>query len=390
MITPVPISSFRSFILGGFECSTHRRCDGQRLDLVASTGHAALASTDYRALSRHGIDATRDGLRWHLIEKAPGAYDWSSLLPMLTAARDSGTQVIWDLCHYGWPDDIDIWSPEFVTRFAGFAAAAAQVVRSETTGDTVYCPINEISYWAWAGGETGRFNPCCHGRGADLKRQLIRATLAAIDAIRHVDPQARFITAEPIINVEAGLGDEDHSRGAELYRQAQFEVFDMLCGRMEPELGGRPDYIDVIGVNYYPDNQWYHGGPTIPMGHHAYRPLNEMLAEVFRRYERPLMLSETGSEGSGRAAWLHYVCAEVRLAMEIGVPIEGICLYPILDYAGWDNGRTCHVGLLSHADDHGQRHPYAPLARELSRQDDLFRELEITAGRHANVLAVAE
>ena len=40
-----------------------------------------------------------------------GRYDWSSFLPMLRAARETGTQVLWDLLHYGWPDDLDIWRP---------------------------------------------------------------------------------------------------------------------------------------------------------------------------------------------------------------------------------------------------------------------------------------
>ena len=56
------------------------------------------------------LRTVRDGLRWHLIETPPGHYDWSSFLPMLRAATAAGVQVIWDLCHYGWPDDIDIWS----------------------------------------------------------------------------------------------------------------------------------------------------------------------------------------------------------------------------------------------------------------------------------------
>jgi hypothetical protein len=390
MILPSSPSLFRSFFLGGFECSSHRRFDGQRLDLLAATGHERLVAEDYRLLSHHGITAARDGLRWHLIETVPGHYDWSSVLPMLRAARANGTQITWDLCHYGWPDDLDIWSPEFIDRFARFATAAAQLVRDETEGDAFYCPINEISYWAWAGGEVGRFNPCCHQRGPDLKRQLVRATIAAIDGIRTVDRRARFITAEPLINVEGGLGDEHHIRGAETYRLSQFEVLEMLAGRMEPELGGAAEFIDIVGVNYYPDNQWYHTGPTIPLGHHAYRPLHDMLIEVHRRYGRPILIAETGAEGSGRPSWLHYVCAEVREAMEAGVPMEGICLYPIIDYPGWDNERICHVGLLSAIDDHGRRSVCAPLARELSRQQELFRELDTVANTQAGTLAAAE
>ena len=383
MISLDSASAFGSFFLGGFECSSHRRRDGHRLDLLASTGHDRLAAQDYELLSQLGIRAVRDGLRWHLIERTPGDYEWDSFLPMLRAADTAGTRVIWDLCHYGWPDDLDIWSPAFIARFARFAAAAASVVMNESEHVPVYCPVNEMSFWAWAGGEVGRFNPCDHGRGAELKRQLVRATIAAIDAIRSVDPRARFITAEPLIHVEAGLDEEEHVRRAHAYQQIQFEALDILFGGMEPELGGAPQYLDIIGLNYYPDNQWYHDGPTIPMGHHAYRSLHEMLGEAHMRYRRPLLIAETGAEGSGRTAWLHYVCSEVHTALDAGVPIEGICLYPIADYPGWENERICRVGLLSALDAEGRRTVCPRLARELRHQQALF------AGVQANDAAPA-
>jgi beta-glucosidase/6-phospho-beta-glucosidase/beta-galactosidase len=294
---------------------------------------------------------------------------------LLRAAEAAGVQVSWDLCHYGWPDDLDIWSADFVTRFARFAGAAARVIGDATNGPAFYCPVNEISFWAWAGGEVGRFNPGCTGRGAALKRQLVRAAIAAMEAIRKIDPNARFITAEPLINVDPGLGDETHRRWAAIFHDAQYEVFDLLSGRLEPELGGSPEALDIIGLNYYPNNQWYHGGPTIPIGHHAYRPLHDLLTEAHRRYGRPLFIAETGAEGSGRSAWLHYVAAEVRGAKKRGVPVEGVCLYPILDYPGWDNERTCSVGLLSAPDETGRRRPCVPLARELQRQQQIFEAL---------------
>jgi hypothetical protein len=143
-------SLFSSFILGGFECSTHRRHDGRRLDLVKSTQHDRLVVEDYRQLAQHGIYSVRDGLRWYLIENSPGRYDWTSFLPMLRAARDNGVQAIWDLCHYGWPSDIDIWKPEFVERFARFSQAAARVVRDETDAAPFFCPVNQTSYFSWA------------------------------------------------------------------------------------------------------------------------------------------------------------------------------------------------------------------------------------------------
>jgi hypothetical protein len=371
----VSLATFRSFFLGGFECSTHRRQDGRRLDLLAATKHSRLVVEDYQALARHGISTVRDGLRWHLIETAPGRYDWASLMPMLHAARGCGTQVIWDLCHYGWPDDLDIWSPAFVDRFASFAAAAASVIRRETDGVPFYCPVNEMAFWAWAGGDVGRFNPCAHGRGPELNRQLVRAAIAATRAIRAVDPRAKFVCAEPLINVLPNSGDPEHVQAAETKRLSQYESIDLLTGRLEPELGGSPDLLDLVGLNYYPDNQWYLGGSTIPMGHYAYRPLGEMLAEAQQRFGKPIFLAETGAEGSSRAAWLAYVCSEVRDAIAQGVPVQGVCLYPVVDYPGWDNERLCPVGLLSDADGSGTRAPFSPLARELRRQQRLVGRL---------------
>ncbi|TXR50743.1 beta-glucosidase [Phyllobacterium endophyticum] len=363
---------FKSFFLAGFECSTHRRPDGRRLDLLAATDHYRRAETDYRQLADHGVHTARDGLRWHLIETRPGYYDWSSFLPMLKAANRSGTQVIWDLCHYGWPDDIDIWSPAFVERFARFAAAAAQLIRNESDDVALYCPVNEISYWAWAGGETGRINPCSFGRGNELKRNLVRAAIASIEAIRDVDPGARFITAEPLIHVDSPSPEPEHVVEAECYRLSQFEALDLLSGRIDPGLGGSPEYLDLVGVNFYPDNQWYLGGPTIPLGHHAYRRLSTMLQEVYHRYGRPLLIAETGAEGSARAAWLHYVSSEVQHAQRRQTQITGICLYPILDYPGWDNDRLCRVGLLGDVTQCGLRKVSQATAAELRRQATLI------------------
>ncbi len=362
--------------LAGFECASQRRFDGRRLDLVASTGHDRWARADYRALEEHGFGAARDGLRWHLIESMPGAYDWSSFLPMLRAAQASGVRVIWDLCHYGWPDGLDIWSDAFIARFARFAYEAARIVEAETGEPPFFCTVNEISYWAWAGGEAGRMGPLGAGRGPALKRQLVRASIAATEAVRCAAPRARFLHAEPSIHVTAGRPEDEE--GAAAYRAVQYEALDMVSGRLAPELGGHPACLDVVGVNFYPDNQWYHGGGTIPLGHHAYRPFRELLAEVHARYRRPLLVAETGAEGTARAAWLFYVCAEVRAARASGVPVEGICLYPILDYPGWDDERLCQVGLLSAPDENGRRACCAEFAAEIVRQRHLFGEAEMS------------
>ncbi|MEA1648703.1 hypothetical protein UAJ10_06705 [Nitrospirillum sp. BR 11164] len=215
-------------------------------------------------------------------------------------------------------------------------------------------------------------NPFARGEGERLKAQLVRAAIAAVDAIRAVDPRARFVYAEPAIHVTAGAPLAEEHEAAERRRLSQFQTYDMLSGREDPGLGGAPAYLDIVGVNFYPHNQWYQGGGTIPLGHHGYRPLHQILAEFHARYGRPLLIAETGAEGSARPSWLHYVCAEVRQALACGVPVQGVCLYPVLDYPGWDDERPCEVGLLTARGPAGPSRIHRPLMEELAVQRDLL------------------
>jgi len=102
---------------------------------------------------------------------------------------------------------------------------------------------------------------------------------------------------------------------------------------------------------------------------------------VYERYRRPVFVAETGIEDETRPAWLRYMCKEVLSAMGAGVPVEGICLYPILNHPGWDDDRHCHNGLFDYADNNGNRAVYEPLAEEMRRQTtnlDAFRSGRIT------------
>ncbi len=363
---------FRSAFLAGFECSTHRTTSGRRLDLVRSTRHDVFVREDYERLQAIGIRSAREGIRWHLIEREPGRFDFSSVRPMVDAARESGIEVVWDLCHYGWPDHLDIWSPAFPERLGDLARAFAFWIRGEGAELSFVTPINEISFFAWAAGEEGCFFPYLRGWGGELKVQLVRAAVSAIKGVWDVSPHTRIVHTEPVINVVASPKRPQDRADAERYRLLQYDAIDMLAGRLRPELGGAERYVDVIGLNYYYDNQWYYGsGRKIRPGHRDYRPLRDMLEEWFRRFRRPLLIAETGIEDAARPRWLRFVCHEVDAAAERGVPIESVCLYPVLNHPGWTNDRHCHNGLWDYADANGGRGLYQPLARELRRQIEL-------------------
>lgn len=367
----------RSYFLGGFECSTHRNASGRRLDLVAATRHDRWVRQDYERVRGVGISSVREGLRWHLIEREPRRFDFSTARPMVAAARELGVQVIWDLCHYGWPDHLDVWSPAFPERLGELARAFALWLRSEGSPVELFTPVNEISFLSWSSGEVGAFFPYARDRGDELKGQLVRAAIRAIEGVWEVTPSARVVHAEPVINVVAPPRLTHERAEAERYRLVQFAALEMLAGRLRPELGGQERYVDVVGLNYYHDNQWYLGsGRKIRPGHRDYRPLRDMILEWWQRFRRPLLIAETGIENAARPRWLRFVCREADAARALGAPIEGICLYPIVNHPGWTNDRHCHNGLWDYADAKGRRRTYEPLAREIRRQLEARAGLE--------------
>lgn len=360
-----------SFFMGGFECSTHRLRSGRRLDLSASTRHEEFAAEDYARLARAGIRTARDGIRWHLIESAPGRYDFDGARRMVAAALHAGVQVMWDILHFGWPDHVDPFHEDFPPRLAAFASGFAEVLREEGDFAPLVAPVNEISFLAFAGGEAGFFNPFAHGKGDALKHQLVRGALAAGRAVREVNPATRLVHTDPIIHVIARPDRPEDEPAARAHEQAQYASWDAIAGRAHPELGGSPDMLDILGVNYYVHNQWaYPGGhrsmvrPSSP----SYRPVRAMLADVFARYGRPMFIAETGIEDAPRPAWLAYMGHEARAAIRQGVDLFGVCLYPIVNHPGWDDDRHCHNGLWDYADDLGDRPVFVPLAEELARQ----------------------
>jgi beta-glucosidase/6-phospho-beta-glucosidase/beta-galactosidase len=359
---------FASFIQAGFECSSHRRSDGRRLDLLASTRHDQFVRQDYERLKTFGIRTVREGLRWHLIELTAGNYDFSSLLPLIAASQEEGIQVIWDLFHFGWPDHLDIFDPSWTDSLAELAFRFASLWHTETGARAFVAPLNEISFFAWAAGDQGFLNPFARNRAHELKSQLVVAGIKSISAIRSVLRDAVVVSPDPVIHIVGDPSNPDDIKHAEEYRLAMFESWDMLRGDARPELGGHAKTIDVLGINFYGNNQRWNFGTTIYRGDPAYRPFHLILKEVYDRYRLPLLISETGAEDEARADWFAYIAAEVHSALQMGVPVHGICIYPILNHPGWDDDRHCHNGLWDYADPDGFRALYEPLALEIQMQ----------------------
>lgn len=93
--------------------------------------------------------------------------------------------MIWSLHHYGSPDDLDIFSPAFVSRFVRYAVAAAHLIGEHSSEIPYFTSINEISFFSWAGSRNLMY-PFAEGRDRDLKSQLVLATVEACHALRDV------------------------------------------------------------------------------------------------------------------------------------------------------------------------------------------------------------
>lgn len=363
---------FKSFFLAGFECATARNASGVWIDQLAATQHDRFVDEDYRRLTRIGIHAVRDGVRWPLVDTSQG-YDFSTVDPVLSAVRRHGLAVIFDLFHFGYPEGLDPFEPPFVDRFAAYCEAAARYITRRIDGPYYFTPVNEPSFFAWAAGEVGRFAPHATGRGPELKRQLCRAAIAGIDAIRAVSPEARIVNVDPVCRVVAPEGGGVSADEIARFNDgAVFESFDMIAGRLAPELGGSMRHLDIVGVNYYWTNQWEYGSASCdPLDESDPRcaSLGDLLRTVHRRYGADLIVTETAHVGDRRAPWIATLADEMAALLDEGVPIRGACLYPVLGMPEWhDQSVWTRMGLWDLVERDGvlERVAYAPAVEALA------------------------
>ena len=388
---------YRSFFLAGFEGSTGYNRHGQWFDQVVATGHDRTVDEDYRQLAALDIHAARETIRWPLVDLGHGRYDFSSVEPFVEAARRHGVEVIWDLFHYGYPQGLDVWSEEFQKRFADYCYAIGRYIAARTEGTCAFTPVNEPSFMAYAGGEKGLFAPHETGRGWDLKVTLTRAAIEGINALWAASPRARMVNVDPLCRVAPPPDRPDMEDGARDFNdRLVFQSWDMLCGRLLPELGGSRKHLDVVGINYYWTNQWEWGaapgadGVISPLAEDDPRrwPLGDLVRSVWTRYGGEVMITETSHIGDSRGRWLREVAEEAEMLLLDGVPIRGVCLYPILGMPEWhDPDIWTPMGLwdpVCHRDPCGERlicEPMLEALQSVRHVDELHHAL--LAGRRA-------
>jgi hypothetical protein len=378
---------FSSFLFGGFESGTGYNAHCQWFDQIEATGHDRHADEDYRLLAATGLRAAREAVRWPLCARG-GDYDFSSVRPHIEAARRHGVELVFDLFHFGYPDGIDLFAADFPARFADYCHAAARFLCDHYDGPLYLTPVNEPSYFAWAAGEAGLFAPHARGRGWELKVCLTRAAIRGIDAIRAACPDARIINVDSLCRVVPPLGRPDLQPEADAFNEgAVMQGWDMLAGRLLPELGGSPRHLDIIGINYYWTNQWELHRPGLPLDDRDPRrwSLGRLVRWVWERFGvEDILVTETSHVGDMRPVWLRELAAECASLLEAGVPLRGVCLYPVLGMPEWHSRDVwTQMGLWDLHPDGGRlrRVPHAPTHAALREAQQRLEPLH--ARRHA-------
>lgn len=383
---------FSSFWMAGFECTDKLNKFGQRVDFLNETGHLQLLDQDYQRLKPFNITTVREGIRWSQVETRPYHYNWDTVKIMLESGKANDIQQIWDICHFGFPDDLTPLHPLFPKRFTALCRAFVRFYRSfDPYGSLIVTPINEVSFLSWLGGDVRGTSPYCVGSGWQVKYALMRAYIEGVAALREEDPSIKILTTEPLINAVAEPdAPPERIELAQMWHNYQYQAVDILTGFMSPELGGKPEYADIIGLNFYYQNEWeidvwrplnWKENPLDP----RWVPLKDLYRQIYARYQKPLALTETSHPKEDRPLWMNMIAEETAAIIEEGIPFYGICLYPVIDRPDWDFlSQWHHAGLWDaelRENEPPKRVLYEPYAQALLESQELIEGVLKQASR---------
>jgi len=377
---------FASFWMAGYECCDMINRHGDRVDLLHLTGHLEKLEEDYELLDDFEMKSVREGIRWSTVEPSPGVYNWQPVSLVIHAAIKSGKQILFDLCHFGFPSDLTPFHPHLTMRFVALCRSFVTMYRSlQPGGPLIVTPINEVNFMAWLGGEVACTTPYCSGKGWDVKYHLMRAFIAGVKAMKEMDPDVVIMTVEPLVNIAADQTDSDALSVVQMMNGHQFQTLDMLCGLICPELGGQPGYLDIIGVDYYYNSQWSYPlhrrlDWKMPQEEPGYKSLNEQVRHVYERYKRPVVITETSHPLEDRPLWIQHITEECIKILTANIPLWGICIYPVIDRPDWDYPGIWHRSGIWDIDETSDRldrilyEPYASAIKECQRQIALLTD----------------
>jgi len=280
-----------------------------RQDEVKLIRHDEFLETDYQLMVDIGCVGIRDAARWYISHPKPHVFDWTWLDRVVKAAEKFKLTLYLDLWHYGYPDWLDILSPDAPAHFAEFAEQIAKRYPSRTH----YCICSEPTLMVERGGQRGGWRPFLRQKDpTPFRQQICRCIIAASQAVLKVRPEAKLILPDPWHATD--VNSEDW----------QAAVIDTVLGRRDPELGGSSELITIIGLNHYRDS-------TLP-------PFHKLILNAKKRWsDKPLWFTETSGPPVGwkQEEWFWWMMAEVRLANQEGADIPVFTWAPAISMYDW-------------------------------------------------------
>lgn len=337
--------------VGAFE-STY--LPGHDVDVTETTGHASRWEADLDLLAATGVRRLRYPIRWHRIEREPGAYDWRATDTVLARIRALGLTPIVDLLHHtSYPRWLDggfadpRFGPAYLRYCEAFAARYPWV--------PAYTLFNEPFATLFLSGHEAIWPPYERGVAGFVRlvANVLPAFAAATRMYADLLPAAEHVYVDTCERHSCAPGAEDYT---DLANDRRFFLLDLLLGRdldrRRPFVaevvaaGGErvleetePGHIDVLGLDYYAHSQWHFLPASAVCPSPVPVSLAELIVEYYERYRLPCMLSETNIRGyaSDRASWLKYTLEQCERAQRAGVPLTGYCWFPFIDSCDWDS-----------------------------------------------------
>ena len=333
---------------------------GRTLDEYELTQHYARMEADLALFAHLGLRAVRYGIPWHRINPRRGEWDFEWADRPLERLLELGIQPVVDLVHYGLPGWIEhaYLDPDYPEHVAEYAGRIAERFRGRIH---TYTPLNEPRVTAWYCGRLGWWPPFGRSwRGfVAVMLGVCRGIVRTVEALRAVDPAIVDVHVDATDLYEALTPD----LAAEAARRQEivFLALDLVSGRVGAghalhgwllAHGATPADLewfeahalrpDLIGINLYPlfsEKRLVRtrGGLRTRM-RYADAGIADRLAELYwHRYERPLLISETASEGSvaRRRAWLEDSVRATARVRARGIPLVGYTWWPLFALVTW-------------------------------------------------------
>lgn len=334
---------------------------GERvLDEYALTHHYIYWCADIDRAASLGVRAMRYGVPWYKVEPAPGEFNWQWLDDVLQYATSKGIAIVADLMHYGTPLWLDnqFLNSSYPERVAAYAAEFASRYRHLLSH---YTPLNEPLITVDFCGERGIWPPYLRGDDGSVKvlRSIVKGIVLTVEAIREQDPRAK------IVHVEAAGESLPASPAMEklsVLRTARtFVATDLITGRVDSghqlvewllrngmsnhDLAWHKEHaveLDIVGVNYYPEYsvhklKEHSTGVRVERVWAGAEGLERAVQAFARRYNKPVMITETSTNGSIdlRSRWLHDSVQAVARLRSRGIPLVGYTWWPLFDLIDW-------------------------------------------------------